>query len=93
MSESFYGHIERGDRKLSVESLVKIAECFDLSLDFLLMHSKASGNSDKRLQSELDNVFRDKSPAQRDYLELYSKVVYDEMRKGGVSCWKRTTKF
>ena len=81
MSESFYGHIERGDRKLSVESLVKIAEYLDLSLDFLLMQSKSSGDSDKWLQSELDNIFRDKRPAQKVYLLSILKVLSESIEK------------
>ena len=81
VSESFYGHIERGDRKLSVESLVKIAEYLDLSLDFLLMQPKSNGDSDKRLQYELDNIFRDKSPEQRVYLLSILKVLSDSIKK------------
>jgi transcriptional regulator with XRE-family HTH domain len=74
LSESFYGHIERGDRKLSVESLAKIADYLDLSLDFLLLESNRSGNN-KWLQSELDNLFRGKSHTQVDYLLGILKVL------------------
>ena len=81
LSESFYGHIERGDRKLSVESLVKIADYLDLSLDFLLMESKSIRDSDDRLQAELDNIFRDKSPSQRDYLLSILRVLSNNIEK------------
>jgi len=74
MSESFYGHIERGDRILSVESLIKIAQYYDMSLDFLLLDSSNSG-SDARLQAELDNIFRDKPPSQTEYLLNILKVL------------------
>jgi transcriptional regulator with XRE-family HTH domain len=74
LSESFYGHIERGSKVLSVESLIKIARYYDMSLDFLLMDSSNSGN-DKKLQAELDNIFRDKPPSQTDYLLNILKVL------------------
>jgi len=81
VSGSFYGHVERGTRKLSVESLVKIADLLDLSFDFLLQDSRKSHDSDKRLHSELDNIFRDKSPAQREYLLNVLKVLSDSIEK------------
>lgn len=37
ISESFMGHIERGDRKLSIDTLVKIAQELDISIDYLLL--------------------------------------------------------
>lgn len=36
LSCSFIGHIERGSRKLSVESLYKLASAIDTSVDYLL---------------------------------------------------------
>ena len=36
LSASFVGHIERGSRKLSVESLYKMASVLDVSVDYLL---------------------------------------------------------
>ncbi len=36
LSCSFVGHIERGSRKLSVESLYKLAPVLDISVDYLL---------------------------------------------------------
>ena len=81
LSESFYGHIERGDRRLSVESLMKIADYFDLSLDFLLQKSKSTHDSDEWLLAELDNMFRDKSPSQRDYLLSILRVLSNNIEK------------
>ena len=81
LSESFYGHIERGDRKLSVESLVKIADYLDLSLDFLLMESKPNCGGDEWLQSELDNIFRGKSPSQKNYLLNILEALSDSIEK------------
>lgn len=36
LSSSFVGHIERGSRKLSVESLYKLSSVLDISVDYLL---------------------------------------------------------
>lgn len=39
VSSSYIGIIERGNKKLSVETLVKIANALDISTDFLLSDS------------------------------------------------------
>ncbi len=36
LSTSFVGHIERGSRKLSVDSLYRLASALDMSADYLL---------------------------------------------------------
>jgi len=75
LSESFYGHIERGDRKPSIESIIRIANFFDLSLDYLLLESKPSHDNSKNLQAEFENLFRDKSQAQSDCLLKMFKLL------------------
>ncbi len=68
ISCSFMGHIERGTRKLSVDSLVKIADALRLSCDMLLQDSldadvqrEARGLSDrkKRILNEIATVLRE----------------------------------
>lgn len=39
VSTSFVGHVERGSRKASLETLVSIANALDVSLDYLLSSS------------------------------------------------------
>lgn len=39
ISISFLGHIERGSRKASIDTLVKIANALDISMDILLQES------------------------------------------------------
>ena len=73
LSESFYSRIERGDRVLSVETLVKVACFFDVSLDYLLSDSTQGGVEDKLLV-EFDVIFRDKSPSQTIFLLNLLKV-------------------
>ena len=68
ISCSFMGHIERGTRKLSVDTLVKIADSLRLSCDMLLQDSldtdiqrEARGLTDrkKRILSEIATVLRE----------------------------------
>ena len=39
VSTSFIGHVERGSRKASLETLVSIAKCMNISVDYLLAAS------------------------------------------------------
>ena len=73
MSESFYSRIERGDRVLSVDTLVKISRFYDMSLDYLLLES-AHGDNEERLQIEIASIFRDKSPSQSALLLNLLKI-------------------
>ena len=71
LSLSFLGHIERGTRKASVETLVAIANELSLSIDFMLQDSL----NDKVLQ---------KTPAsgrQRVVLEEISKIISDNLEE------------
>ncbi|OMD43038.1 helix-turn-helix domain-containing protein [Paenibacillus odorifer] len=45
ISESYLGHIERGDRKLSVETLISLASVLNVTVDSLL-YEEISGKSD-----------------------------------------------
>jgi transcriptional regulator with XRE-family HTH domain len=81
LSDSFYGHIERGSRKPSIESIVAIADYLDISLDFLFFESKPTRTDNERLQSELDNIFRDKTPSQRNYLLNILNALSDSIEK------------
>ena len=40
ISTSFVGHIERGEKQASVDTVVALAQCLNVSLDFLLMGRK-----------------------------------------------------
>ena len=73
LSESFYSRLERGDRVLSVDTLVKVACFFDVSLDYLLLDSTRSG-VDEKLSVEIDAIFRDKSPSQTNFLLNLLKI-------------------
>lgn len=69
LSTAHIGHIERGTRALSIESLITISEVLDVSTDYLLLD--ISNSADRKLSSILnaiDNVTNDK------YNRLYSVI-------------------
>ncbi len=80
ISESFYSRIERGERILSVESLIKIAIFYDLSVDYLLLDSTNTNLQDK-LQTELHNIFNNKTPSQVKYILDLLTVISENMDK------------
>lgn len=69
LSTAHIGHIERGTRALSIESLITISEALNISTDYLLLD--VSNSTDRKLSSILnaiDNVNNDK------YNRLYSVI-------------------
>lgn len=69
LSTAHIGHIERGTRALSIESLITISVVLNVSTDYLLLD--ISNSADKKLSSILnaiDSVNNDK------YKRLYSVV-------------------
>jgi transcriptional regulator with XRE-family HTH domain len=80
LSVSFYGHIERGDRTPSVDSLVRISKFLNLNIEYLLFDS-TDGGIDAELRTELNNIFRDKPPDQIILLLNILKVLSDGIDK------------
>lgn len=69
LSTSYIGHIERGSRTLSVETLFKIATVLNVSLDFLVSDSMSNYQSlFTTIESELKN--QDKSK-----VATYTKII------------------
>ena len=71
LSLSFLGHIERGTRKASIETLVAIANELSLSVDFML-------------QDSLHESVLQKTPAsgrQRVVLEEIAKIITDNLEE------------
>lgn len=54
ISTSYLGRIERGERNLQLDTLLKIANIFDVSVDYLLRGDKFS--NDKLLSSEINKL-------------------------------------
>jgi len=74
ISESFYGHIERGDRIASMEIYVRLARFYEISLDYLLMDSIHTDGA-TQLQTELEYLFSDKTLAQTEYIVKIIRVL------------------
>ena len=73
VSTSFMGHIERGTRKASLETLVQLANVMDVSIDGLLSASLNRGNDTKR-----QKAMRDLLNALKDQIALWDDDADDE---------------
>ena len=72
LSTSFVGHIERGSRKLSVESLYKIASVLQVSTDYLLCNSMTQEVS---LPAEISPFLRGSDQAKRQQFWRVARVL------------------
>lgn len=77
ISTSYIGHIERGSRKLSLETAVKLADCLNVSLDYLFLDSKKDGAISKAIESTLNQQSKER---QQLFLSLL-KVLADNIDK------------
>ena len=71
ISLSFLGHIERGSRKASVETLVSFANSLHVSLDSLLQDSLTDGGFSQTSASE----------SQRDLLKEIGRMIETNLDK------------
>ena len=57
ISASFVGHIERGEKQASVETVVALSKCLEISLDCLLLGRKRLCDPDDcRLREDLQKL-------------------------------------
>lgn len=68
LSLSFYGHIERGTRIPSVETLVAIANALDVSTDYLLSNELKIMHSGKNYTKEQISTLREYFQTQQQAL-------------------------
>ena len=78
LSTSFFSRLERGERVASLETLIKISNCFELSLDFLLQESLTQNVSDSQ-KVELAQACTGKSPSQADRLIGWLKMLSENI--------------
>ena len=78
LSVSFYSRVERGEKVSSLETLLKIVNFFGFSLDYLLQDSASCGVSDQ-IQTELVQIFTDKTPEQTKRLVSWLRVLSDNI--------------
>lgn len=79
ISESFLGHIERGNRKLSLETLVKISQELNVSIDFLLLGTIQSPPD--ALLTEIISALNKVDKRQTKKLLNIVKVLADNLEK------------
>ena len=72
ISTSFLGHIERGTRKLSLETAIKIADCLQISMDALLMDGK---KTDFSVLSAADAILRKQDSTTQQHFLCLIKVL------------------
>lgn len=75
MSVSFLGHIERGGRKCSLETLVKIATALGTNIDYLLMDSL--NPTYDNIENEISLYLRKMGNKERLYTLNMVKAFYD----------------
>ena len=76
VSTSFIGHVERGTRKASLETLVSIANVLDVSLDYLLagsMNSSVIGPMPRSLNSQQRTALKEILTTIQDNLSEWEK--------------------
>jgi len=78
LSISFFGRVERGEKVASLETLIKIANFFEFSLDYLLQDSLNKTVS-AELQAELAQVFNDKTTDQTKRLIEWLKILSENI--------------
>ena len=82
LSTSFYSRVERGEKVASLETLVKVANFFELSLDFLLQDSLTVSLPD-RLRVEVVQILMDKPPVQAERLVGWLRVLSENVDRLG----------
>ncbi|MBR2000764.1 MAG: helix-turn-helix transcriptional regulator [Firmicutes bacterium] len=73
ISTSFLGHIERGTRKMSLETLVTLSTVLDVSIDYLLADRPVSG--EKAIAPLLEEASQRLSEVQYQRLENAIKAL------------------
>ncbi|MGV8980830.1 helix-turn-helix domain-containing protein [Clostridium sp.] len=59
LSPYFLGQIERGERKMSISTLINISECLHVSIDYLFFE-QVNGNTDTNVLHSLINKCSEK---------------------------------
>ena len=69
LSTAHIGHIERGTRALSIESLIVISSVLNVSTDYLLL------NISNTQENRMKNIFNAVSAANKDKYEKFCSVI------------------
>jgi len=80
LSTSFFSRVERGEKVASLETLIKIANTLELSLDYLLKESLKNTVSNE-LTVLLAQIFTDKTAEETDRLLRWLNVLSKNIDK------------
>lgn len=68
LSTYFIGQVERGQTKMSVNTLIKISECLDLSLDYMVKPQKI-------IPSTMNNLIEILNSCSDDEIDIIAKIL------------------
>jgi len=80
LSTSFFSRVERGEKVASLETIIKVANYFEFSLDLLFQDSIKRGVTDK-LQGELTQIFAGKTSEEAERLLAWLKMLSENIDK------------
>ena len=71
LSPFFVGQIERGERKMSISTLINVSECLHISIDYLIFGEVAHDKEDNMLSSLLSKC----SEKEAKVIEEITKII------------------
>lgn len=77
LSPFFVGQIERGERKMSISTLISVSECLHISIDYLIFGEVYKANEDNNLQYLLSNC----SSNEVKVIEEITKIILPYITK------------
>ena len=76
ISTAFLGHIERGSRKMSLETLVTLANALNISIDYLLLDDLTESNAIlSAITSQIANAPADKEKQFMNIVKILSQNI------------------
>jgi transcriptional regulator with XRE-family HTH domain len=78
VSLNYLGRLENGKRIGSIDTLIKLADYYNLSLDYLLRDTEQKSFADET-HSHLERILKSKTPAQSERLLRWLKMLADNI--------------
>lgn len=76
ISTAFLGHIERGTRKMSLETLVVLSNALNISIDYLLLNDLSESNAMlSAIISQIQNAPADKEKQFLNIIKILSQNI------------------
>lgn len=80
VSTTYIGFIERGERSVTLEKLILLAECFHVSIDTLI-HEAASQRGTTVEEDQLLSLWNLASPEEQDLILSIINVIINKPKK------------